>query len=272
MKKLTDQVISRIAAESCLFLFLDYDGTLTPIASGPSKAKLGGLVRQLLRELKTARGVKVAIVSGRSLANLKQYVRIPGLIYAGNHGFEVQGHGISYVHPAALALEHSFRRMTRQLKKALVSFRGILIEHKTFSISVHYRHVRLPDRIQAAKKILLEKLKSLRHTPVVLADGKKVWEIRPTAEWHKGETVSWLLRRVGLMEKKDYFPVYVGDDVTDEDAFRAIRKKGVGIKVISGKKGSSRARYFVRSTTEAVRFLRKIIFLRKAHGVQNVQR
>jgi trehalose 6-phosphate phosphatase len=272
MKKLNDQVIARIAAEPSLFLFLDYDGTLTPIASGPSKAKLSGSVRQLLRELKAAKGVRVAIVSGRSLANLKQYVRIPGLIYAGNHGFEIQGHGISYVHPAALALEHSFRKMTQQLKKALGLFHGILIEHKTFSISIHYRNVRSYDRIQTAKKILLGKLKSLRHTPVVLADGKKVWEIRPTAEWHKGETVTWLLRRVGHSEKKDYFPVYAGDDVTDEDAFRAIRKKGVGIKVTCGKNGRSQARYYVRSTAEAVRFLRKIISLRKAKGLLNVQR
>lgn len=270
MKKLNDQVVARIASEPSLFLFLDYDGTLTPIASGPSKAKLSRSVRQLLRELKAARGVKVAIVSGRSLANLKQYVRIPGLIYAGNHGFEVEGRGISYVHPAALALEHSFGRMTGQLKKALASFRGVLIEHKTFSISVHYRRLRSHDRIQTAKKILLDKLKSLRHTPVVLADGKKVWEIRPTAEWHKGETVSWLMRRVSCLEKKDYFPVYMGDDVTDEDAFRAIRRKGVGIKVISGKRGSSQARYYVRSTTEAIRCLRKIVLLRKAKGFQNV--
>lgn len=270
MKKLNDQEVVRIASEPSLFLFLDYDGTLTPIASGPSKAKLSGCVRQMLRELKVVKGVKVAIVSGRSLANLKQYVRIPGLIYAGNHGFEAEGRGISYVHPVALALEHSFGRMTRQLKRAFAPFRGVLVEHKTFGVSVHYRHLRSRERIQMAKQILLQKLKSLRHTPVVLADGKKVWEVRPTDKWHKGETVSWLMRRVSHLEKKSYFPVYMGDDVTDEDAFRAIRKKGVGIKVISGKRGRSQARYYVRSTVEAVRFLRKIISLRKAKGLPNV--
>lgn len=272
MKKLNDRTIDQIASESALFLFLDYDGTLTPIASGPSKAKLSAWVRQLLCELKTMKGVEVAIVSGRALANLKQYVRIPGLIYAGNHGFEIEGRGISYVHPVARALEHSFEKMIRQLRSAFVSFRGIVIEPKTFSVSVHYRQVRSRSQIQKAKQVLLEKLGSLKRSSVVLAEGKKVWEIRPTDKWHKGETVSWLLRHVDRLEKKSYFPVYVGDDITDEDAFRAIRKKGVGIKVTSGKGGRSQARYYVRSTAEAVCFLRKILSLRKTKGLLNVQR
>lgn len=271
MRRLTEKIIQRIAAEPRLFLFLDYDGTLTPIASEPSKAKLSAAVRQLLRKLKAAKNVRVAVVSGRSLANLKQYVRIRGLIYAGNHGFEVQGQGISYVHPAAKALKNSFRKLTRQLKQVFAPFRGVVVEHKTFSVSVHYRKVRSQGQIRNARRILLEKLKFLRHTSAVLARGKKVWEIRPTDAWHKGETVAWLLRSAERSERKRFFPVYVGDDATDEDAFRAIRKKGAGIRVTSGSAEGSQARYAVRSPAEVIRFLRKIVSLRKDAGPQNVQ-
>lgn len=266
MRALTEKIISRIAAVPALFLFLDYDGTLTPIASGPSKARLSPRVRRLLKKLKSLKDVRVAIVSGRSLANLKQYVRIPGLIYAGNHGFEAAGPGLAYVHPAAAALEPVFRKCTRRLRKIMAPFRGILIEHKRFSVSVHYRQVRSSGKVREARRLLMSELRSLRHTPVVLAAGKKVWEIRPTREWHKGETVAWLLRRAGNSGWKKFFPVYVGDDTTDEDAFRAIRKSGIGIKVNSGGGRRSSARYFVRSTGEAVRFLEKIIRIRTAKG------
>jgi len=266
MRALTEKIISRIAASPALFLFLDYDGTLTPIASGPSKARLGPRVRRLLKKLRSLKSVRIAIVSGRSLANLKQYVRIPGLIYAGNHGFEVAGLGMTYVHPAATALEPVFRKCSGRLRKLMAPFRGILIEHKRFSVSIHYRQVRSPGKVREARRLLMNELRTLRHTPVVLATGKKVWEIRPTREWHKGETVAWLLRHAGNSGRKKFFPVYVGDDTTDEDAFRAIRKDGIGIKVHSGRGGRSSARYYVRSTAEAVRFLEKIIRLRTTKG------
>lgn len=265
------KTIRGIAAARYLFLFLDYDGTLTPIATGPSKAKLSGPTRRLIRELAALKDVRVAIVSGRSLANLKRYVRIPGLIYAGNHGFEAEGRGIFYVHPAAMKLRSSFLRLTRRLRKALAPFRGVLVEHKTFSVSVHYRRVRSAERVREARRVFLNELKALTRTSMVLAGGKKVWEVRPTAEWHKGETVLWLMRRVERRERRRYFPVCIGDDVTDEDAFRAIRKRGVGIKVHSQKRGKSYARHYLRSPAGVVSFLRKIVFLRNAAGASDVK-
>lgn len=266
MRRLNDQIIKKIARNPLLFLFLDYDGTLTPIVSGPSKAKLDPQVRLLLRELRSMNGVRVAIVSGRSLGNLKRYVRIPGLILAGNHGFEVSGPGISYLHPEAIAQKRLFSGLARYFRKTLFSKRGFFVEHKTFSISVHYRQVRSSYLIQAVKRLLLDKLRALSHTPIALKDGKKVWEIRPTAEWHKGKTVLWLIKHAEKT-KRCFFPVCMGDDVTDEDAFYAIRKRGIGIKVHSGKRCCSHARYFVRSSGEAVRCLRKLVSLRKEEGI-----
>jgi len=266
---LTDSTIKKIAANPFLFLFLDYDGTLTPIASGPSKAKLSPTVRALLHELKTMRGVRLAIVSGRSLGNLKQYVRIPGLIYAGNHGFEVEGPGMSYIHPEATAQKRLFSKLTDYFRKELSIYRGFFVEHKTFSISIHYRHVRSKAAVRTAKRMILKKLETLRYTPIALKGGKKVWEIRPTAEWHKGETVLWLIKQYRAKGPRP-FPVYMGDDVTDEDAFYAIRKQGIGIKVANRANGRSYAGYFVRSSGEAVRFLRKLLILRKSGGGPDV--
>ncbi len=270
MRHLNLKVVQQIVRKPKLFFFLDYDGTLTPIASGPSEAKLSAPVRGLLRDLAGLKDVRVAIVSGRSLANLKQYVRIPGLIYSGNHGFEIEGRGLSYVHPEALAFEKLFFKLTQKLRRIFAPFRGILVEHKTFSISVHYRHVRSCKFIQKAKEILLNELEPFKDTSLALAHGKKVWEIRPTAEWHKGETVLWLMRQSNRSVKRCFFPVYVGDDTTDEDAFRAIRNSGMGIKVTSKGKIRSHAKYYVRSTAEAVRFLRQVVSLRRTRRFENV--
>lgn len=269
MKKINERVIAKIAEQPSLFLFLDYDGTLTPIASGPSKARLSSKVRFLLRKLKKLEGIEIAIVSGRSLGNLKRYVRISGLILAGNHGFEVEGPGFSYVHPEARTQERLFSGLIDYFRKELPARHGFFVEDKTFSISVHYRRVRSEKLIRAAKRMVFEKLRTLKHTPIALKGGKKVWEIRPTADWHKGKTVLWLIKHSKEKGESPY-PVYMGDDVTDEDAFRAIRKKGMGIKVLSEAKGRSSAHCFVRSSAEAVRFLSKLLAFRKSEGCGNV--
>lgn len=269
MKKLTDLIIRKIAAHPGLFLFLDYDGTLTPIASGPSKARLSPQVRALLCELKAAEGVKIAIVSGRSLGNLKRYVRIPGILLVGNHGFEIRGSGISYVHPEALAQRGSMAGLSRYFKRELSQQPGFFVEHKKFSVSIHYRQVTSPRVIRTVKRRLFRKLACLRRTPVAFKEGKKVWELRPNAAWHKGKAVLWLARHAQKGGQR-LFPVYVGDDVTDEDAFEALRKRGAGIKVFSGKRCRSHARFLLRSPGEVARFLRRLLILRTTLGGSHV--
>ncbi len=263
MKQLTDPIIRQIAGAPGLLICLDYDGTLTPIVKNPAKGVLSASGRNLLRALKKLQGVRIALISGRSLKSLKKMVRVPGMIYAGNHGFELEGFGMKRVHPAALATRSVMRRIVGKLKTDCRLIPGLLIENKTYSLSVHYR--RLPAKeIPAAKSLLLKSIGPfLKSSQVILTDGKKVWEIRPAAEWNKGTTLVWLFARVFSEGPGHIHPLYIGDDLTDEDAFKALKNRGTVIKVTGKQKEHSHAVYRLRSPREVLEFLKKIIIYRQ---------
>ncbi|MCU0641358.1 MAG: trehalose-phosphatase [Candidatus Margulisbacteria bacterium] len=206
-------------------LFLDYDGTLTPIVDHPDRARLGAVRKRFLRTLAQRPVVKIAIVSGRSLASVRKQVGLPGLIYIGNHGLEIMLGKRRVVVPAA----RRFAKTVRELKTVLhrgLPFPGVLIEDKGYTISVHYRKVHrrhLKSFRQAFFRAIAPWRKRIRVTA-----GKKVLELRPPGLWGKGRAVKWLLRQPQL---RGYQPVYIGDDRTDEDAFRALRQRGLTLRV-----------------------------------------
>src|SRR3989338_854118 len=133
-----------------VMLFLDYDGTLTPITERPEMAKLTSEVRDILRELARLAGIKIAVISGRALSDLKKRVRIPGLIYVGNHGLELHSPKIRYVHPAAMEFKQLLQKIAVRLKKNYESFPGIIVENKIFTLSIHYRNLS-PGKVDSAK-------------------------------------------------------------------------------------------------------------------------
>lgn len=263
MKTLTDHEIRQIAEAPALLICLDYDGTLTPIVKNPEKGVLNASGKKLLQTLKKLPGIKIALLSGRSLGSLKKMVRIPGIVYAGNHGFELDGFKMKRVHPAALAAKSTMTRIAKKLKDNYRTLPGILIENKTYSLSIHYR--RIPSsEIPSAKSILLRTLRPfLKRSKVAMTDGKKVWEIRPAAEWNKGTTLVWLFARIFAERPGHIHPIYIGDDLTDEDAFKVLKKRGTVIKVTEDPNERSHASHRLRSPGEVFRFLKKIIAYRR---------
>lgn len=257
------QKVEPLMREHSVMLFLDYDGTLTPIVERPALAKLSSEEKELLSDLMALEDVKIAIVSGRSLADLKERVGVKGLLYAGNHGLEFEGPSIRFVHPEALAAKHLMQKAARGLQEAFKEVPGILVEHKVFTISVHYRKLpeeKVPEAKAVFSKILLPYVKSSK---VILKEGKKVWEIRPSTRWHKGTLVLWLLARVLARSSKKVLPIYVGDDQTDEDAFKAVRQRGLGVKVIENKDEPTRARYCLDSPKEVFDFLKRLAAVKR---------
>jgi trehalose-phosphatase len=211
------------------FLFLDYDGTLTPIKKHPKLGRLSRERKSILRKLAGHPGIRMAIISGRELSDLKKMVGIPGLIYAGNHGLEIEANGKYWGLPAAKRLTPLLKKIRTELAQKL-RYRGILIEDKGLTLSVHYRL--LPAKIFSLfSKDFIRALKPWKHQ-IRITHGKKVFEIRPPVDWDKGKAVKWAINKLKL---KDYRPVYVGDDRTDEDAFRALGEKGTTIHVGGGK-------------------------------------
>ena len=231
-------------------VFLDYDGTLTPIVSQPENAWLSDSMRQTLREL--AARAPVAILSGRDLDDVRRRVDLDGIIYAGSHGFDIAGpHGLR--RQMATEFLPTLDLAEKELHAALDGISGARVERKRFSIAAHYRHVNEND-VPKVKQAVGEV--ATRHRKLRRINGKKVYELLPDVAWDKGKAVLWLLETLGL-DRENVRPIYIGDDSTDEDAFRALKQTGVGI-LVSEQLRPTAARYSLRDPAEVERFLRAL--------------
>src|SRR5213076_1613986 len=232
-------------------VFLDYDGTLTPIVSHPEDAWLSDSMRQALRSL--AARVPVAILSGRDLDDVRGRVHVDGIVYAGSHGFDIAGAGGLRRELGAAYLTVLDTAET-ELREALDEIPGAQLERKHFSVAAHYRNVNENDVFRVA---LAVDAVAARHRELRKMDGKKVYELLPDIDWDKGKAVLWLLEALGL-ERAKVRPIYIGDDRTDEDAFRALEKSGVGI-LVNEQPRPTAASYSLKEPTEVERFLRELV-------------
>lgn len=237
-------------------LFLDYDGTLTAIAGKPEWARLPAKTKELLVELRDNPFFTLAIISGRSLKEIRRLVEINGIIYAGNHGLELKGPGLNFVNKKALSKQRLLRRIYGRLRDELSLVKGVFVEDKGLTLSVHFR---LADRkdMKKVKTILDGVVKQwVARKKIKVTSGKMVYEVRPAIDWDKGKIVKWLLRRKSVV-KKGILPVCVGDDRTDEDMFKAVGKRGITVCV--GKTNPfSRARFYLKNTEEVKKFLDRL--------------
>jgi len=208
-----------------IVFFLDYDGTLTPIVRRPELAVLSPGMKEVLSKL--VLHYTVAIVSGRLRDDVEKLVGIEGILYAGSHGFDIRGPSFSLVHPQAQEAVGDIKKIVKTIKEGLGDIKGILIEDKEFSVGVHYRLVGDSDlaRIRGYVDGIVKKHNNLR-----LMLGKKVFEILPAIDWNKGKALCWIMKALNLTFSEATV-IYIGDDTTDEDAFRVIRTRGTGILV-----------------------------------------
>jgi trehalose 6-phosphate phosphatase len=211
-----------------LHLQFDFDGTLVPIATDPNGCKLDPELQQRLRQLQEHPFVTVAILSGRSLRDLSGRLGIQGLALAGNHGLEIAINGQHWRHPDAMALRPRLQQVAEQARLLLAEIPGAVVEDKGLTLSLHHR------RVPAAWRALLQARLTRLEAP--LADraeltcrrGRKVVEIVPGLNWNKASAARLLCDRGGRAAGAAY--VYAGDDVSDEDVFRAF-PEGVTIKI-----------------------------------------
>jgi len=207
-------------------VFLDYDGTLTSIVDDPAAAVLPPATRRSIERL--AVRVPVAVVSGRDLRDVKALVGVEGIHYAGSHGFEVLAPD-GTLHRQGEAYLPALARGAEALERRIAGDSGAWIERKTFAIAVHYRVREDPGvgtRIERAVDEVVAGEPRLRKT-----GGKRIFELRPALAWDKGTAVLSILAMLTRSAREDFVPIYVGDDVTDEDAFRALRGVGLGVVV-----------------------------------------
>ena len=245
-----EERIRRRLAGKTPAVFLDYDGTLTPIVEDHTKALLAADMRAAVAEL--ARLCKVAIVSGRDLGMLQKLVGIDSVYYAGSHGFEIAGpKGWSKSLEKGVEFLPELDRAEKRLEAELADIKGHAVERKRFSIAVHYRRVAeadLPRIEQVVEQVLAD------HRGLKQGQGKKVFEIQPAISWHKGRAVLWLLEQLDL-DGPGIVPLYVGDDITDEHAFRALSGRGLGIAVRDHESRPTAADYALAGPAEVKGFL-----------------
>jgi trehalose 6-phosphate phosphatase len=254
------EIAGRLAGRR-LALFLDYDGTLSPIVQRPELAVLPVATRAVVRRL--ARRGPVAVLSGRRREDVAGLVDLPELYYAGSHGFDIAGPPPA---PGEPPLRHEvgrgvparMERVAERLRRELAGIPGVLVENKRFAVAVHYRLVDDRDlpRVEAAVDRAVgdaaDPAGRLRKT-----GGKKVFELRPDIDWDKGEALVWLLGRLGL-DRPEVVPLYLGDDVTDEDAFAVLRDRGgIGI-LVSEEPRPTAASYRLRNPAEALELLTRL--------------
>ncbi|MCV7256272.1 trehalose-phosphatase [Mycobacterium hackensackense] len=245
------QLIGITSARESL-MFLDYDGTLSPIVSDPDAA---ALVEGAAEALELVGAVcPVAILSGRDLADIRARVGIPGIWYAGSHGFELTGpEGTYHCNEAAAASVPLFEQAAAELTSALATIAGVRIEHKRFAVAVHYREV-APEHVDAIVALVhhIGHRDGLRVT-----SGRMLVELRPDIDWDKGTTLAWIRDRIDPAGA--LLPIYIGDDLTDEDAFDAVHFDGIGIVVGHDEDGDrkSAAHFSLQSPEQVREFLQR---------------
>jgi trehalose 6-phosphate phosphatase len=229
-------------------IFLDFDGTLTPIVDHPQKAFLSDSMRQTVQTLATH--APVAILSGRDLKDIRRRVDIDTIIYGGSHGFDIARPG-GLRNEVATEFLPELDIIEKEFEHELAGISGTLVERKRFSVAAHYRNVNESD-VPRVKRAVSEV--AARHNGLRRIEGKKVYELVPAVDWDKGKAVLWLLKTLGVKHK----PIYIGDDRTDEDAFRTLEQSGIGI-LVADRPRPTAASYSLRNPTEVERFLRELI-------------
>ncbi|XP_068669796.1 probable trehalose-phosphate phosphatase F [Aristolochia californica] len=275
--------ITNFAKGKRIALFLDYDGTLSPIVDDPERAFMSNQMRAAVKNV--AKYFPTAIISGRSRDKVYEFVGLTELYYAGSHGMDIMGpvtHSTSInEHPDCLRSTDKqgkevnlfqpaseFLPMIDEVFRSLIEntkdIKGSKVENNKFCVSVHYRNVDEQHWTTIAQVVhdILKGYPRLR-----LTHGRKVLEVRPVIDWNKGKALEFLLESLGLSNSDDVLPIYVGDDCTDEDAFKVLREsnKGYGI-LVSTRPKETNAFYSLKDPSEVMEFLRSLARWMKLTG------
>lgn len=243
------QEILQLGRGKQVAVFLDYDGTLTPITPSPEAAVLSPAMHRTL--LKLATKCTVGIISGRDLLDIRRRVNIDAIIYAGSHGFDIGGPGgLRLEQPDGISLLPELDLAHRELSQQLEAIPGVIVERKRFVITVHYRLAADRDLIVVAEAV---NHAAAKHPQLRKRPGKKIFELLPAVNWNKGTALLAMLKMLN-MNGSGVLPLYLGDDTTDEEAFTELKGKGLGIFV--GKEfARSAAAYSLKDCEEVQEFL-----------------
>lgn len=251
------EVFQAIKETSTIALFLDFDGTLIPFANSPADVHIPQKVRTLLKKLAEHPQCRLAIITGRTLEEIKQLVAIKGLTYAAVHGWEIEfSSGEMFQWNGYNQTKEAMDAIKAKAENIFAGEQGVILEDKGVTMALHYRMVP-----QEKSKIIIDDFTRLvdemnTNSCFQILQGSKVLEVRPRG-WDKGKAVSVILESMETIS--GILPIYIGDDTTDEDAFRMLLGKGITIVVLNGRKRSTHATYSLETPSEVHRFLADVL-------------
>ena len=236
-----------------IVLLLDFDGTLTPIVKPPNRAELSKSMRNLLIKLSKKQGFYLAILSGRTLKDIKKKIGLPNIIYGGNHGQEGEIFGKKYLFPVPDKALRALEKIQEQLNQVTGRFKGTFIQNKSLTLSFHYRLAK-KQQVPEIKLLVNQMLKPyISKRLIAIIRGKKVIEITPNVNWNKGHFAALIVKKITDRIKTPPLAIVIGDDTTDEKAFQKLKKQ---ITITVGKKYHSKAKYYIKNTKEVIKFLK----------------
>ncbi len=266
--KVMDKVFEDVANNGQILVALDFDGTLADIVPNPADASLPESRLKLLEDLNNQPRFAVAIVSGRTLEDLKSRVNLSDVAFAGDHGLEISGPGFHHIPPEAEEFRTTVAEIGEALEAALKGVPGVIFEHKGLSMSIHFRLTPPDQRVSVLHTIRRISNPYLDGNTLRMVKGKEVVNLLPPVDWHKGSALKWLLELLDSLPRRvgGSLPIYIGDDVTDEDAFKEVAEKGFAIRV-GRPKPSSAAPYYVNSIDEVEVVLQALLDNSRSLGI-----
>jgi trehalose-phosphatase len=212
-----------------LLLLCDFDGTLTPFNPDPRAVGLGETMARVLGSLASRPDCTLGVISGRRLQDVRDRVTVPGELYiAGFHGLEIHAPGEAFLHPDASGAAASLHQIAGSVRPRVAHLPGVFIEDKDLSIALHYREAEPAVRVVAQSVFMDAARAGIDAGRLRLLPGACVVELLPATGWHKGHALEWIRQRIQRLHGPT-FTIYIGDDVTDEDAFRAVGSDGITI-------------------------------------------
>jgi trehalose-phosphatase len=236
---------------------MDFDGTLVEFTVDPAAVRLPDSRQMLVQSLAKRVDISSGIVSGRRISDLRDRVGAgSSIFYAGLHGLEIEGPGLRFMHNAMALAAPTIGVLARELRHAMASLPGVMIEDKAFSVVLHVRGASPADRAHATTRFQALAEPYVSDGTLRLQPGNEIFELLPNIDWTKGDAVRCIVRNVETQRNQTVWPVYVGDDSTDEDAFEAIGDGGLTVSVGRRTVGAS---FCLPDPATAETFLRAIL-------------
>lgn len=220
-------IIKSAARNETWLIALDFDGTLAPLRRAHAEIQLSHKRRKILQRLASLSGVRLLIVSGRELEDLRRRCLLRGAAFSGEHGMNLIGVGTRWAHPGAVHLQRHCAALAGSVERLTKDMRGVEVEEKRTSITVHWRNSAV---VRRAPEVLGAALSEIRPHGWRVAGGKCVWEFRPDDARGKGDVILLARDRIGAGTKV----LFIGDDRTDEEGFRRLGRGAWTVRVGPG--------------------------------------